>query len=197
MEIIKKKTPNFTVGRANGSKPELIVIHIMDGTLKGTDSWFADKTSNVSSHYGIGQTGEVHQYVEEKDTAYHAGVVENPSFKLYKNGINPNLYTIGIEHEGNATSTWSEKMKISSAELIQDICGRWNIPIDRDHIIGHYQIRSSKPNCPAKDKSIIDELITRAKGNEVVSPETQKIQDLARAAALLSEAMQIISKYAK
>ena len=35
-------------------KPELIVLHIMDGTLSGTDSWFADPSSQVSSHYGIG-----------------------------------------------------------------------------------------------------------------------------------------------
>ncbi len=60
MEIIQKKSPNFWVGR-KGYRPEAIVIHIMDGTLVGTDSWFANHTSQVSSHYGIGKNGEVHQ----------------------------------------------------------------------------------------------------------------------------------------
>jgi N-acetyl-anhydromuramyl-L-alanine amidase AmpD len=68
MEIIQKKSPNFWVGR-KGYRPEAIVIHIMDGTLIGTDSWFANHTSQVSAHYGIGKNGEIHQYVQENDTA--------------------------------------------------------------------------------------------------------------------------------
>jgi len=32
--------PNFQAGRSSGHKPEAIVIHIMDGTLAGTDGWF-------------------------------------------------------------------------------------------------------------------------------------------------------------
>lgn len=166
MNIIQKPTSNHFVGR-KGYKPELIVIHVMDGSLAGTDSWFQSGSAAagkpVSAHYGIGQSGEVHQYVQEEDGAYHAGNILNPSFKLFKGAnINPNLYTIGIEHEGNATSIWSAALKASSAQMIKDICARWNIPIDRDHIIGHYQVFSGKPNCPATNKVIIDQLIAMA-----------------------------------
>lgn len=165
MNIIKKPCPNWS-SRGN-YKPELIVIHIMDGTLTGTDSWFASSVSQVSAHYGIGQHGEVHQYVEEKDKAWHAGRIKTPNFKLYKPDVNPNLYTIGIEHEGGAFTVWSPELKKTSAQLIRDIATRWNILIDRDHIIGHYQIFSDKPNCPANNKSIIDELISLANDNMV------------------------------
>lgn len=160
--VVKKYTPNFTVGRKNNI-PEAIVIHVMDGTLIGTDSWFENPFSGVSSHYGIGKTGEIHQYVEESNTAWHAGVVYKPTWKMMKPGLNPNLYTIGIEHEGTANSTWTDALKESSAKLIKDICTRYNIPIDRDHIIGHYEISAKKPNCPAENKSIIEELISLAK----------------------------------
>lgn len=161
--VIKKFSPNFWKGRA-GYKPEAVVIHIMDGTLAGTDSHFASPATEVSAHYGIGQSGETHQYVDEADTAWHAGGVQNPSWSLLKSGVNPNRYTIGIEHEGNAGSVWSENIKQASAHRIVDICKRWNIPIDRDHIIGHYQINSvRRPNCPAHDKRIVDELVERAK----------------------------------
>src|SRR5205814_10677286 len=68
---------NFRSGRAPGFKPEAVVIHIMDGTLTGTDSWFNNPQAQVSAHYGIGRGGEVHQYVDEKDTAFHAGTVLN------------------------------------------------------------------------------------------------------------------------
>lgn len=166
LNIIKKPTPNFWRGR-DGHKPEAIVIHIMDGLLSGTDSWFASPSSEVSSHYGIGQNGEIHQYVEEADSAWQAGRVQNPSWSLLKPNINPNRYTIGIEHEGNAGIAWSAAMRQASAALIADICARWSIPIDREHIIGHYQIDSvRRPNCPAYNKAIIGELIALAKTHQ-------------------------------
>lgn len=170
MNIIQKKSPNFTVGRG-AQKPELIVLHIMAGTLIGTDDWFSQPVSQVSAHYGIGHAGEIHQYVQEKDTAWHAGSVSSPSFKLYKQGVNPNSYTIGIEHEGNDLSVdGTPTQKAASATLIKDICTRLNIPIDRDHIIGHYQVYALKPNCPATNKAVIDEIVALANGG---SPSLQ------------------------
>jgi len=169
MNIIQKKSPNFWTGR-KGYRAEGVVVHIMDGTLVGTDSWFANPASLVSSHYGIGRTGEVHQYVKEEDTAWHAGRVDAPVWKLVKPNINPNLYTIGIEHEGKPDDVWTDVMKQSSGELIREICQRWQIPIDRNHIVGHFEIFSKKPNCPARDKKIIDELVALAAGQQVSHP---------------------------
>jgi N-acetylmuramoyl-L-alanine amidase len=162
-----KLSPNHGKGRG-GRKPEIVVIHIMEGSLEGTTSWFMNipKYSGVSAHYGIGKAGEVVQYVKEEDTAWHSGVVDRPSFKLYKEGVNPNLYSIGIEHAGRHTEPWTKEMKEASGKLIGEICRRWDIPIDRDHIIGHYEVRASKPNCPSVDKGVIDELIDIAKGHE-------------------------------
>ena len=161
MNIIQKKSSNFWVGR-KGYRPEAVVIHIMDGTLPGTDSWFANPTSQVSAHYGIGKSGEVHQYVQENDAAWHAGRVDAPVWKLIRPDVNPNLYTIGIEHEGKPDEGWTEVMKQSSATLIREICQRWHIPIDRDHVVGHFEIFSKKPNCPATNKKILDELVALA-----------------------------------
>jgi len=169
MNTIQKKSPNFWIGR-KGYKPEAVVIHIMDGTLVGTDSWFANTTSQVSAHYGIGKNGEVHQYVQESDAAWHAGRVDAPVWKLIKPNINPNLYTIGIEHEGKPDDVWTDAMKQSSATLIREICQRWQIPIDRDHVVGHFEIFSKKPNCPATNKSILDELVALAGQQTPSSP---------------------------
>lgn len=136
----------------------------MAGTLRGTDAWFNNKKAGASAHYGIGKKGEVHQYVDDKDTAWHAGVVNKPTWKLYNKNINPNLVTIGIEHEGYPTDVWTKQMKISSAKLIYLISKKWGIPLDRDHVIGHYEISAGRrDNCPAVNKGIIDELIRLAK----------------------------------
>jgi len=190
MNILQKTTPNHWTGRS-GYKPELVVIHIMDGSLIGTDSWFASTISQVSAHYGIGTSGEIHQYVQEVDGAWHAGRVLNPTFTLYKPGVNPNYYTIGIEHEGRADTVWSSAMKASSAELIRDICTRWNIPIDRNHIIGHYEVFSGKPNCPAINKGIIDELVTLARPPLVI-PQPVVPDRVGQATALLEQALTIL-----
>ncbi|MDH3638577.1 MAG: N-acetylmuramoyl-L-alanine amidase [Gammaproteobacteria bacterium] len=153
-------SPNFTVGR-RGYQPEAIVIHIMAGTLAGTDSWFSQKQSQVSAHYGVGIGGQIHQYVDESDSAWHAGRRYVPTWTLIKDGVNPNLYTIGLEHEGHADDTWPEAMYDASARLVKDICLRWGIPIDRRHIVGHREIYSRK-TCPG-NKVDLNKLVRLAK----------------------------------
>ncbi len=154
-------SPNKTKGRG-GFRPEAVVIHIMDGTLAGTDVWFNNPASKVSAHYGIGSGGAIHQYVGETDTAWHAGRKFNPTWTLIKAGVNPNLYTIGIEHEGRSDTPWSEAMYQSSAALVQDICSRHAIPADRQHIIGHREIYAKK-TCPGT-KVDLDKLVELARG---------------------------------
>lgn len=133
-----------------GWDPKIVVLHIMAGTLSGTDSWFKNPNSGASAHYGIGKNGEVHQYADEISAPWANGVIRNPKAKLIKKyNSNPNFYTISIEHEGQTGKKWSSAMFNKSAKLTADICKRWNIPIDRSHIIGHYEIDSvNRPNCP-------------------------------------------------
>ena len=139
-------SPNKETGR-RGYRPEAIVVHIMDGTLVGTDAWFAKRASQVSAHYGIGMGGEIHQYVAESNTAWHAGRRFQPSWRLIKPDVNPNFYTIGIEHEGQDATPWSEAMLAASTTLAAAICNRWSIHVDRAHLIGHREIYKLK-TCP-------------------------------------------------
>lgn len=148
----------------HGEEPLAIVIHIMEGSLSGTDAWFNADASKVSAHYGVGMGGDIHQYVDEKNAAWHAGrTTPEATFRFLKEkpGVNPNRYTIGIEHEGFAETSWSEEMYNASAALIRDICHRWGIPIDRDHIVGHREIYTHK-TCPG-DKVDLDKLVELAK----------------------------------
>ena len=189
LQKIWKGSPNFWQGRKS-YKPEAIVIHIMAGTIKSCDSWFANVSSQVSAHYGVAKSGEVHQYVKEENTAWHAGVLYQPSWKLLKPNVNPNLYTIGIEHEGQPEDIWTEQQKQASASLIREACQQWQIPLDRDHIIGHYQITTKKPNDPAVNKGIIDELISLAKTQ--ASPATPS--EVAEGIKKIEEGLALIKK---
>jgi len=138
---------NFRPGRPPGFRPSAIVIHIAEGTLDSVDHWFNNAIAKVSAHYCVGRGGEIHQFVHEEDTAYHAGNAVTPSWKLLRPGVNPNFYTIGIEHEGRAQDQWTEAQYNASAELVGEIAERWSIPLDQDHVVMHREIRASK-TCP-------------------------------------------------
>lgn len=138
---------NFHRGRPFGLRPEAIVVHIMDGSFAAGESVFRDPTTRKSAHYGISKIGEVHQYVDENDTAFHAGIVVNPTWALLKPRVNPNFYTIGVEHEGRPDDIWPDAQLSASAALIGQIAARWKIALDDLHVVRHHQIRASK-TCP-------------------------------------------------
>ena len=149
MNVIRKACSprNFMPGRPGGLHPAAIVIHISEGTLASADAWFNDDSAVVSAHYIVGRSGEVHQYVSEEDTAYHAGSPVNPTWRLLRPHVNPNFYTVGIEHEGSAQDQWTDAQYATSAGLVGEIARRWSIPIDADHIVMHREIRGNK-TCP-------------------------------------------------
>ncbi len=142
---------NFTVGRP--MPPDVIVIHLMDGTESGTDAWFANPAAQVSAHYGVAKTGAIHQYVKEEDTAYHAGIhgadFPRATAQVVKDrpGVNPNQYSIGIEHEGKLGDVWGDVMLAASRALVKQCAAKWQIPLDRYHIVGHHEIYLGH-NCP-------------------------------------------------
>ena len=156
---------NFRRGRPGAWRPEAIVIHVMDGTLVGTDAWFNDPASGVSAHYGVGKDGIVHQYVKEEDTAFHAGTVVGPTWSRIRTDslgryVNPNYYTIGVEHAGWGArdERWPEAQLQASLKLVRGIAERWSIPVDAAHVIRHALIRSSKPHCPGRGLDFDDYL---------------------------------------
>lgn len=56
--------------------------------------------------------------------------------------------TIGVEHEGNTAEKWTTAMYKADAELIKYLSKTYGFPIDRDHVIGHFEIDYvDRPNC--------------------------------------------------
>ena len=165
-----KKVPihedNYEV-RPAGYRPEGIVLHIMQGTLLGTDVWFGGENIKAgvysSAHEGIGKNGEVHIYLEPLLQAYHAGRVNNPVWAKIKKTVfgydNPNKYTYGIECEGFRGDTWTEAQMASIVERVKLIAYTYGIPITREYIISHNEITADKEDM----RSWCDEVIRRLK----------------------------------
>lgn len=137
---------NFRSGR-DGFAAEAIVLHRTGDSLGAIDNRCKQANQFRSAHYGVGKGGEVHQYIEETDTAFHAGIVVAPTWRLIKNGKNPNLYTVALELESCAQAEASDKQLSALAELITEIAGRWKFVVDSDHLVLHSEIRAGAV-CP-------------------------------------------------
>src|SRR5262249_40132467 len=99
---------------------------------------FQNPAWKASAHYVVSNSGQVTQMVAEKDIAWHAG------------NWDYNTRSIGIEHEGYAYTpyTYTTAEYKASAHLIASICSRWGVPLDRNHVIGPYQVPD--PNHPGQ-----------------------------------------------
>lgn len=140
-------SPNYRSGR-NGKQPIAIVDHITAGLFPGCLTWMQNPKAQASAHYLVTKTGRIFQLVKDEDSAWHAGGVNKPNWSLY-DGTNPNTYTIGIEHEGLAGEGLTEEQFNATAWLHAHLIEKWKLPIDDNHIIGHYRIDSvNRPNCP-------------------------------------------------
>jgi N-acetyl-anhydromuramyl-L-alanine amidase AmpD len=125
-------TSNYTAANRPSTYPlDYVIIHVTQETYPNTLSIFQNPKKKVSAHYLVRSAdGHVAQCVREADVAWHAG------------NWDYNTRSIGIEHEGwvDDPSWFTTAMYHASAALTAEICDKYGIPKDRDHIIGHYQV---------------------------------------------------------
>jgi N-acetyl-anhydromuramyl-L-alanine amidase AmpD len=152
MNIVFKGSPNFDTNRKPVDK---VVIHWFgEGTLTSANSRFQNPESKVSAHYGISDN-TIWQWVKEENVAYHAG------------NYTMNQQSVGIEHDATTTKNASEETYRTSGMLVGDICRRYKIPIDREHIIKHSEVKATQ--CPGTLD--LDKIIAIAKGNSMADDE--------------------------
>ena len=125
---------------------DTVIIHTMQGTLKGTVRWFQKERSvPTATHYCVGKNGEVVQMVPEQYLCYHAGAKNSPGW---------NSRSIGIEHEGwidNRDGPPSTAMLEASAKLVAWLCSKYNISINRNRIIGHIEVPTATHTDPGDE----------------------------------------------
>lgn len=107
---------NFSKGR-NGYKIKKVTVHHMAGVLtaKQCGNIFQDPNRIASSNYGIGKSGEIGLYVNEKDTSYA------------DSNLKSNRTSVTIECSNSETGgDWkvSDKVLNKLIELISDIFKR-------------------------------------------------------------------------
>ncbi|EYT78659.1 amidase [Streptomyces sp. Tu 6176] len=114
--------------RPRSERIRYIVIHDTEGRWDGVLNLVQDPTY-VSWNYTLRSTdGHIAQHVNNKDVSWHAG-------NWYVNAT-----SIGLEHEGflaDPDAWYTEAMYRSSARLVRYLAGKYGIPLDRQHILGH------------------------------------------------------------
>ncbi|MGH3749528.1 MAG: N-acetylmuramoyl-L-alanine amidase, partial [Micromonosporaceae bacterium] len=122
--------------RPNDLKIRYILIHDTETSYESTLRLVQDPTY-VSWQYTLRSSdGHIAQHVKHNDVAWHAG-------NWYVN-----THSIGLEHEGFAAQgTWyTEAMYRSSSKLVRYLADRYNVPLDRAHIIGHDNVPAITPD---------------------------------------------------
>ena len=117
---------------------------------------------DISVHYIIERDGTVHCYIPEDRVAWHAGKGEWKGEEKYLNSMNQ--YAIGIELVGMGSqadmASYMTKSEYNAIDdslkgftpeqyaslklLVEDICQRNDIPMDREHVIGHQEYAEQK-----------------------------------------------------
>ncbi|MGT2926849.1 peptidoglycan recognition protein family protein [Streptococcus cuniculipharyngis] len=162
--LVTHVDPNVMNADNNRARVNLIVIHHNAGTSDeaARRTWYVATGVGTSAHYQVADD-KIWGCVGEESVAYHAG--DYPT----------NQRSIGIEHLNNSGApnwTISEATYRNSAKLIADICQRYGIPIDRNHIVPHQSISATA--CPGDID--LDKLVRMAqevaKGASLAKSET-------------------------
>ena len=123
---------NYTVAdRPYSNLIDKVIVHVTQGSWTSAINWFADPAAGASAHYVVRSLdGVVSQSVLEKDIAWHSG---NWPY---------NQSSIGIEHEGyfDNPAWFTDEMFRASAQLTAYLVDKYQIPINRQHIIGHNEV---------------------------------------------------------
>lgn len=147
------RASRFEASPAFTSRPrrtiDRIVIHITDAnTTASTVSHFTRADADSSSHYLVGQDGEVVQFVREADIAWHSHGMNSRSIGIEHVCVNQHGATYGQTTLPALPPTEVEYAE--SAALVSYLCDKYAIATDRVHVIGHSEAdtRTSHTDCP-------------------------------------------------
>jgi len=140
------RSPNFQP-RPEGAIIDMLVIHYtgMPSAQAALDR-LCDPAAEVSAHYLIDETGEVHALVDEESRAWHAGV------SSWRGRSDVNSRSIGIEL-ANPGHEWGYRpfppaQMAALADLAHGILARW--PIPERNVVGHSDVAPRRKQDPGE-----------------------------------------------
>lgn len=157
------------------------VIHITGNpgnpiaTAEGEAIWRnGDPDNQNSATFFVNRDGSVVQFLGDPlhMDPWSNGDVNQPDLSNRKiaaashAGVNANERTLlSIENVGRPNDLpITQAQKRTNAKILAHYHKKAGVPINRTSIVGHYQLNSvTRPNCPAINKDILDEIVTMAR----------------------------------
>ncbi len=125
-----------------------------------TPAWFEDPRANASTHYYADSDGDLFQMVRDADFAWAQGVRRSdrvePRPEWWRDEfVSYNVCMLSIEIEGYArtigeTFTAGSRQFESVAVWTAFVCRKYEVPIDRSHLVGHSELSKRKSD-PGRD----------------------------------------------
>ena len=151
---IAGSTRKWAVGR-NNRKLTAVVIHRMDGSLEGSDSWLKSQYSgSASTHFGVGLWNgvpQIRQWVDTVNTAWGWGarptdyptpLAQKTLTNLWSGSEDLNWQVISVEVEGMSYETWNPSTRLKVIELL-----KWIYNVHGNLMVMAHTDCSTKP-CP-------------------------------------------------
>src|SRR6058998_2433448 len=150
-----RPSPNFDqrAGDSTGAI-HMVIIHTCESNYASCWSWLVNPASQVSAHYVVNEDGsETSQLVREPNRAWHIAALYdctlNRGHECWRNGVQSNHFTVGIEHAGFVSQDSFPRAQLDrSAALVCDVTRGRAIPRDWQHIVGHGQLQPADRTDP-------------------------------------------------
>ncbi len=158
MQKVKIEETNLCFGDlSERSKTNMIVIHHtgqadIDASAEQIHEW----------HQNQGWSGIGYHFVVRKDGAVERG---RPIWAVGAHAQGDNAHTIGIHLSGDFSRAQPTTAQIErTAMLIANLCEDYDIPTDREHVVGHGELMATE--CPGANlQALLDDGTITGKAN--------------------------------
>jgi hypothetical protein len=137
-----------------------VIIHIMDGTLWGTDGWFHNLLAKASSDYGVGKKDKILQWVDW-----------TTNWKAWAEAAG-NPYWVSIENEGKSGEPLTDFQIEANAQIIAHVFTMDGVPFVKTSDVNGRGLGwhgmggkawGGHPNCPGDPvRAQFDQILDRA-----------------------------------
>jgi hypothetical protein len=170
--------PQGSLRPVPSSEKAFSVIHITGNadlpSAEGEATWRNNDAANQNSAtFFVNRDGTCVQFLSDPlhMDPWSNGDVNEPDMSnariasAVRDNVNMNERTlVAIENVGfEPAHPITDAQAQTCAEIIAHYHKAAGVPIKREAVVGHYQINSvTRPNCPARDKSLLDDIVKRA-----------------------------------
>jgi N-acetyl-anhydromuramyl-L-alanine amidase AmpD len=141
-----------------------LVMHIAADNSRKDGDLYLGSTPTKSAHFFVNKDGSAKQFVSVNNSAWANGLSQvngkwispeghtvKPKWGGLRPGVNPNWYTVSMEHQGNPADAWTPAMFATTVAIM-----KWLAPIKGvawweagKNLIGHCDISPvDRPSCP-------------------------------------------------